>query len=88
MSDENRRKQLIFRANHRGIKEMDILLGGYASCYLMEMSQEQVSAFEALMNESDRDLLSWFTGEVELPGRFDRQLMDAILDFTRLSAKK
>lgn len=79
MTETNRRKQLIYRANHRGIKEMDIILGGFADRHVMELDVEKLDTFEAIMAEADRDLLSWFTGEQPLPDHIDRQLFDAIL---------
>lgn len=74
-----RRKQLLYRANHRGIKEMDILLGGFASARIGELSDEQLDRLEALMDETDRDLLSWFTGEIAAPERVRGEMFDAIL---------
>ncbi|MCB1421063.1 MAG: succinate dehydrogenase assembly factor 2 [Nitratireductor sp.] len=79
MDDTNRRKQLIYRANHRGIKEMDIILGGFAERHVMGLDAESLDRFEAIMAEADRDLLSWFTGELPLPGHIDGPLFEAIL---------
>lgn len=77
---EPRRKQLLYRATHRGIKEMDILLGGYASAHIASLSQHELDRLEALMDEPDRDLLTWFTGEEEAPARVRGEMFDAILD--------
>ena len=82
MDDTKRRKQLIYRANHRGIKEMDIILGGFADRHGMALAAQSLDALEAIMAESDRDLLSWFTGEHALPAHIDRALFDAILSDT------
>lgn len=82
VSDFNRRKQIIYRANHRGIKEMDIILGGFADANVMRMDGEMLGRFEAIMAESDRDLLSWFTGEQMKPDYLDKELFDSILAHT------
>jgi antitoxin CptB len=74
-----RRKQILYRANHRGIKEMDILLGGYAAAWIGTLDDGEIEALETLMAETDRDLLSWFTGEVPPPERVRGKLFDAIL---------
>ena len=79
MNDTNRRKQLIYRANHRGIKEMDIILGGFAERHVMGLDTASLDLLEAIMAESDRDLLTWFTGEQALPDHIDKVLFDAIL---------
>ena len=62
-----RRRQLRYRANHRGIKEMDIILGRYGDEHLEQMQVEELDQFEKLMEENDRDLLQWFTAEKKPP---------------------
>ena len=79
MNDTNRRKQILYRANHRGIKEMDIILGGYADAQVMSMSEAELDEFEAIMNEHDRDLLMWFTGEVLPPDHMCIPMFQEIL---------
>lgn len=64
---EIRLKRLRYRANHRGIKEMDIIFGGFANERLSDLSDREIDDFEALMKEHDRDLLIWFTGEASFP---------------------
>jgi len=75
-----RRKQLLYRANHRGIKEMDILLGGYAAEMLGELGDDALADFEALLDETDRDLLTWFTGEKSAPERVRTTIFHDILE--------
>ena len=74
-----RRKQLLYRANHRGIKEMDILLGGFAAAHIGSLDDAALDRLEALMDESDRDLLTWFTGEKQPPEGIRTDIFDAIL---------
>ena len=87
VTDQNRRKQMIYRSNHRGIKEMDIILGRYADEHVMRMSPDELNAFEVIMDEMDRDLLSWFTGEVKYPDHIDKVMFDKILIFTTKNAR-
>lgn len=83
MELDPRRKQIIYRANHRGIKEMDILLGGYANKFVASLSEDELRQLELIMDESDRDLLTWFTGESAVPEQFQTPIFDAILDHQR-----
>ncbi|MGI9400698.1 MAG: succinate dehydrogenase assembly factor 2 [Rhizobiaceae bacterium] len=80
-----RRKQIIYRANHRGIKEMDILLGRYASDFVESLTEEELVLLELIMDESDRDLLTWFTGEVTVPDRHQNAVFEAIRSHQRRS---
>lgn len=82
MDNSHRIKQLQYRANHRGIKEMDIILGEYANAHLKEMNEQELIEFETIMSEPDQDLLSWFTKEKPLPENLDTPLFHSILDHT------
>ena len=78
----HRLKRLKYRANHRGIKEMDIILGSFANDRIFELQQQELDHFEKLMEENDRDLLQWFTGEVDFPLDALRPIFDDIKSFT------
>lgn len=74
-----RRRRLLFRAGHRGIKEMDLLLGAYAGKHIAAMSGQELNEFEHLMSFEDNDLLSWFTGAAQKPPSVSARLFAAIL---------
>ncbi|MDR3495276.1 MAG: succinate dehydrogenase assembly factor 2 [Ancalomicrobiaceae bacterium] len=57
-----RKKRALYQAWHRGTKEMDLLLGQFADAALATMSEAEMDAFEAILNETDRDLFSWVVG--------------------------
>jgi len=68
MDNSNTRiKMLRIRSWRRGMKEMDLLLGPYADKALASLPDDQVDAFEAMLNENDQDLYAWFTGRVATP---------------------
>ena len=75
-------KRLKYRANHRGIKEMDIILGRFADERLDSLSEKMVDDFEALMSEHDRDLLVWFTGEAPFPFDELKLIFDEVSAFS------
>ena len=73
MSDEPREqrlRRLKMRANRRGIKEMDIILGRYAGARLAHLDMSALDLFDALLSENDQDLYQWVTGQSAPPGRF------------------
>ncbi len=78
---ETWRKRLLWRACHRGIKEMDILVGGYALRELPDMAAEQLHIFESLMDVPDQDLLAYATGQAEVPAALDGAILRGILAF-------
>jgi len=75
------RKRLKWRATHRGIKEMDMLVGGFAEVHLNSMGEAQLAAFAELLELPDQDLLSWATRQVAVPENQDSKLLRAVLSF-------
>ncbi|MEM8811558.1 MAG: succinate dehydrogenase assembly factor 2 [Pseudomonadota bacterium] len=76
-----RRKRILFRAWHRGTREMDLLLGQFADAALPGMSADDLDAFEGLMEVPDQDLFAWVTGKVPIPGNYDTQILRRVMDF-------
>ena len=64
---DQRRKRLLWRACHRGIKEMDLILGGFARARVGAMSGEELTALEAIIEIPDQLLLSWATRQETVP---------------------
>jgi antitoxin CptB len=64
---ETRLKRLRMRAWHRGIKEMDLILGRWADTHLAEADPATLDAFEAVLAEADQDLYAWVSGQSEPP---------------------
>jgi len=78
---EKRRKQMLYRATHRGIKEMDIILGGFAGRYIGDMNELQLDELENLMDHNDLDLLQWFTACARPPVEINSVLFQKILAY-------
>ena len=66
-----RRKRLKFRAWHRGMREVDLLLGRFADAFLEGMDEEEVAQLEALLDVPDPEILAWITGEAAVPPEKD-----------------
>ena len=78
---ETRRKRLLWRASRRGIKEMDIIVGGFAEANLGGMDGVALDAFERVLDIPDQDLLSYCTLQVEVPPKLRSPMLDAVLAF-------
>lgn len=77
---EIRRKQLKFRATHRGFKETDAILGAFAALHLAELDDCALEAFAALLDVPDHELYDWLRGASPVPHAFDTPV------FARLKA--
>jgi antitoxin CptB len=56
------RDRLRFRSHHRGMLEMDLLLGGFADRHVGAMDAAALDAYEALLVEQDQDVYDWYLG--------------------------
>ena len=76
-----RRRRALFRAWHRGIREMDLLLGTFADTHIGDLDDARMDAFEALMEVPDQELLSWFTGAEPVAADHDTPVFREIAAF-------
>ncbi len=56
------RRRVQYRANHRGTKEMDILLGRFAEASLDQMTAGEMLLFEQMLALPDPELDGWIRG--------------------------
>ncbi len=75
------RKRLLWRATHRGIKEMDIIVGGFAASRLADMDDATLDEFAVLLELPDQHLLSWVTGQEAVPENLSSPLLLELLAF-------
>ena len=61
-----RRKRLLFRCWHRGTREMDLLLGGFADANIATLDESELAELEQLIELPDPDLYAAFTGNTPL----------------------
>lgn len=76
-----RRRKLLFRSWHRGMRETDLILGQYADAHIAEMLDADLDEYEQLLEVLDRDILKWVTGEAATPGEYDTPLFRDIIAF-------
>jgi len=79
MNDQ--RKKLLFRSDHRGIKEMDMILGTFAREFLPTATDAEVDAYEELLKESDPDLYNWISGREDVPADNDNMILPRLIGF-------
>lgn len=78
MDREIRLKRLRFRAWHRGTKEADLLIGGFFDAQSEAWNDDEISWFEALMDEQDVDIMAWAIGTLPVPERWQGPLMERL----------
>ncbi|QQA44070.1 succinate dehydrogenase assembly factor 2 [Pelagovum pacificum] len=63
---DTRLRRLGMRSMRRGMKEMDLILMGFTPM-LATMSDEELDAYESLLDENDQDLYAWIAGQSAPP---------------------
>jgi len=54
------KKKILYRATHRGTKEMDLLLGSFIKKYVNVFSKTDLLDFENLLSIDDEILNKWY----------------------------
>ncbi|NGX99417.1 MAG: succinate dehydrogenase assembly factor 2 [Candidatus Afipia apatlaquensis] len=78
---DDRRKRLLFRCWHRGTREMDMILGGFADARIADLSDGDVADLERLIELPDPDLYAAFSGSQSLPGDYANGIFVRIKQF-------
>lgn len=64
-----RRRRAIYRSRHRGMREMDLILGAFADREVAGLTAAELAQYERLLDMQDADLLTFVTvAESEPPG--------------------
>jgi len=76
-----RRRKLLFRSWHRGMREMDLILGSFADARIGGLTEPELDQYERLLDIPDTDILPVLTGERPVPPQFDSDVLRMILAF-------
>jgi antitoxin CptB len=76
-----RRRRIRIRAWRRGLRELDILMGGFVDASVDALGDAELVELEELLDLPDAELLSWLAGGVAPPPERDTALLKAIIAF-------
>jgi antitoxin CptB len=79
-----RRRRALYRAWHRGLREMDLILGRFTDAEIDRMDEAEFEDFERLLEAPDVDLYDWVTGRTEAPLEFDTAVFRRLRAFRAL----
>ena len=57
---DNLKKKILYRSEHRGTKEMDILLSNFVKKYINSLNESELCELESLLNIDDKVLYKWY----------------------------
>jgi antitoxin CptB len=76
-----RRKRLLWRASHRGTREMDLLLGGFAKSHIGRLGETELDELETIIGLPDQELMGWILGGIPVPQRQVTATLRALLNY-------
>jgi len=79
--DAIRRKRLLFRAQRRGFKEVDLVFGAFAEAHLATLDRGQLDRFEALLDAADQDVWLWIQGSAPAPAEHDNDVLALLKNY-------
>jgi len=74
-----RRRKLLFRSWHRGMREMDLILGSFADAEIHALTGDEIDQYERLLDIPDTEFLPMITGERPVPADIDCGVLQKIL---------
>lgn len=67
-------RRMQMRSMRRGIKEMDLILGGFARTGLAGLNDGELALYDEMLEENDHDLYAWSSGQMETPEKYNALL--------------
>ncbi len=66
-----RQKKLRWHAWHRGMRELDILIGKTVDAHIATMNEKEMDLLEEFLNADDADVWHWITEKKPIPSVYD-----------------
>jgi antitoxin CptB len=76
-----RRRRLLFRCWHRGIREMDLVLGRFADAQLASLADRELDELERWLDVPDQQIFAWVNGMEPVPANYETALFRRLRDF-------
>jgi antitoxin CptB len=76
-----RRRRLLFRAWHRGIREMDLVLGRFADAQIAGLSGPELDEVEDWLDIPDQQMFAYVNGTQATPAALDTALFRRLREF-------
>lgn len=81
-----RKRRLLFRCRHRGIREMDFVLGRFADAELPRLSDAELDVLESWLDIPDQQIFAWVNGSEPTPLEVDTPMFRRLGDFHRAAS--
>jgi antitoxin CptB len=76
-----KQRRILFRSWHRGMREVDLILGRFADAEITKLCESELDDYERLLEVADLDIFTWITGEAMPPASYDTPVLRKIRNF-------
>ena len=76
-----RRRKLLFRSWHRGIREMDLVFGRFANAQIAALSDAELDEFDGWLEIPDQQMFAYVNGSEPAPTKLDTALFRRLREF-------
>jgi antitoxin CptB len=76
-----RRRRIRFRAWRRGMREMDLIMGGFVDSQIARLDAAELDDLEAMLDADDDAVYHWLSGPDGAPPAYDTPLFRKIAAF-------
>jgi antitoxin CptB len=77
----DRQRRLLFRCWHRGMREMDLIMGRFADAEIDRLTEAELDDLERLIEVPDRDVFMWITDEAPVPDNYATPVFQRLKGF-------
>ena len=77
------KKKIIYKASHRGSKEMDILLGNFINKYVELFNKNELQQFDLILDNDDDDIYRWILSKNDIPNKYQNRVFSLLLNNTQ-----
>ena len=78
---DNLKKKIIYRSEHRGTKEMDLLLSNFVKKYVNSLKESELYELESLLNIDDKVLYQWYLNNERITSVPDNSITKKLKEF-------
>lgn len=75
------KKKIIYKSEHRGCKENDLLLGKFTKQHINSLDPSELEILNDILDEADLDIFSWITNKTTPPPKKYIKLIQLIQKF-------
>jgi len=75
---DGRIKRIQHKCKYMGMHENDVIFARFAERFLMDLSEEEVTQMEQLLDQNDIDIFKWVTGKQDIPAEFNNSVMEKL----------